>query len=151
MSSAIASQDRPSPAHLMLYHKQSTSARTRFLRLPHGGICGPAALPPDAALDDGVSGAVPASLLTHPAMLLRDAESALSLPRGSLEADSGFRCRIIAAGEAADVHLAHFTSIDPPFEAAEAIGARFIDLTQARGLPATELSLLRLAYEHVLG
>ena len=58
---------------------------------------------------------------------------------------------VSAGADGGDVYLAHFTSIDPPFEAAEAAGAAFIDLTQARGLPAAELALLRLAYEHVLG
>ena len=35
--------------------------------------------------------------------------------------------------------------------AAEAIGARFIALTDARGLPAIELELLRKAYEILIG
>ena len=140
--------------YLILYHKQSTSARTRFLRLCHGGICAPEALPLDASLDDqrGEDGASPAATLTtHPGMLLRDVERQLDLPRGSLESDLGFRCQVFVAGAPRDVYLAHFTSIDPPLEAAEAVGAAFIDLTQARGLPSAELSLLRQAYEHVLG
>jgi hypothetical protein len=140
--------------YVILYHKQSTSARTRFLRLGHGGICGPEALPSDASLDDqhGDERAAAATRLTmHPGMLLRGVERELQLPRGSLESDIGFRCQVFVAGAASDVYLAHFTSIDPPFEAAEAAGAAFIDLTQARGLASAELLLLRQAYEHVLG
>ena len=91
------------------------------------------------------------TLATHPGMMLRETESQLDLLRGSLESDIGFRCRVFAQRAASDVYLAHFTSIDPPFEAANAAGAAFIDLTQARALPSVELSLLRLAYEHVLG
>jgi hypothetical protein len=135
--------------HLILYHKQSTSARTRFLRFSHGGICGPEALPAGATVDD--PGGNAATLLTHPGMLLRTTETTLNLSRGSLASDAGFHCRVNAGADSGDVYLAHFTSIDPPFEAADAAGAAFIDLTQARGLPSAELALLRLAYEHVLG
>jgi hypothetical protein len=136
--------------HLILYHKQSTSARTRFLRFRHGGVCGPEPLPADATVDDPGGGNA-ATLLTHPGMLLRATETALDLARGSLASDAGFHCRVFAGADSGDVYLAHFTSIDPPFEAADAAGAAFIDLTQARGLPPAELALLRLAYEHVLG
>jgi len=136
------------PAHLILYHKHPTSARTRFLRLAHGGVCGLEALPADAAIDD--SGGAQ-TVVSHPAMLLRAAERQLGLCAGSLEGDAGFHCRIDAGGTASDVYLARFTAIDPPFEAADAVGAGFIDLTQARGLAAVELQLLRRAYEHVLG
>jgi hypothetical protein len=44
-----------------------------------------------------------------------------------------------------EVFLARFTSIDPPFDWAEQHGARFIDLTQARGLRDVELQILRRA------
>jgi len=132
---------------LILYHKHPTSARTRFLRLAHGGVCGLEALPSDAAIADDAG----ARVVGHPAMLLRAAERLLGLDSGRLEGDAGFHCRITAGGGTSDVFLAHFTDIDPPFNAADAIGAGFIDLTQARGLPPVELQLLRRAYEHVLG
>lgn len=132
---------------LILYHKHDTSARTRFLRLAHGGVCAPDPLPAGAALEPQRTSA----LLTHPAMLLKAAEARLHLARGSLEADGGFRCRVSGDGDVTDVHLARFTAIDPPFAAADAQGACFIDLTQARGLAAIELALLRRAYEHILG
>jgi hypothetical protein len=145
---------RPSP-FLVLYHKQRTSARLRFLRHAHGGICAEGPMPADARVET-ISGAAEAAgggatLRTHPGMLLRGAEAALGLPRGSIEADGGFRCRVLVNGAPADVHLAHFSDIDPPTGAAAAAGAEFIELTAARGLPRPELELLRLAYEHVLG
>jgi hypothetical protein len=134
---------------LIMYHKQSTSARTRFLRLPYGGVCGFGALPDKAAIDE--SGGVSPKVVTHPAQLLRDAEVRLGLPSGSLEMEPGFRCEVSAGNERAQVFLARFTSIDPPFETAEAYGSGFIDLTQARGLPPIELDLLRRSYERILG
>ncbi|MBK1723467.1 hypothetical protein [Thiocystis violacea] len=134
---------------LIMYHKQSTSARTRFLKLGYGGVCGFAALPSEAELaersiDDS-------KLVAHPACLLRDAETRLGLPSGSLEAEKGYRCRVSSPAGATEVFLARFTTIDPPFEEAAAQGGAFIDLTQARGLPPVELGLLRLAYEKILG
>lgn len=141
-----------SNAYLILYHKQSTSARTRFLRFGNGRVCGPDALPEDAALEaEAGLDQAGAALLIHPAMMLREAEHRLCMPRGSLEFDTGFRRILSAEGAPASVYLARFTGVDPPFEAADAVGAAFIDLIQARGLPPVELSLLRLAYEHVLG
>ncbi|NEX22135.1 hypothetical protein G3480_17795 [Thiorhodococcus mannitoliphagus] len=134
---------------LIMYHKHPTSARTRFLRLDYGGVCGFTALPDAAELaekriDDS-------NLVSHPAFLIRDAETRLGLPSGSLEAESGYRCKVSCPEGAKEVFLARFTSIDPPFDEAEAQGASFIDLTQARGLPKVELALLRLAYEKILG
>ena len=99
-----------SDTHLILYHKQATSARTRFLRFPHGGVCGPAALPVDATVA-APDGGIGTTLLTHPGMLLRAVEQALSLPRGSLVSDMGFHCRIVAGGDSADVYLASLTPI----------------------------------------
>lgn len=134
---------------LILYHKQPTSARTRFLRLDHGGVCGPEPLPADAELSDAM--AAPCKVVSHPAPLLRAAESRMGLSAGSLEAESGFRCRVTSSEGASEVFLARFVTTDPPFDKAADRGGTFIDLTQARGLPAVELALLRRAYELILG
>ena len=134
---------------LIVYHKQSTSARTRFLRLDHGGVCGLEPLPADAELSE--EAAVPSKVVSHPAPLIRAAESYLGLHAGSLEAEPGFRCRVTSAEGASEVFLARFLSTDPPFDKAADRGGTFIDLTQARGLLAVELDLLRRAYELILG
>jgi hypothetical protein len=146
---------------LVLYHKQATSARLRFLRHAAGGICSPAGLPDGVAVETSGStarsrtgsepGAAGAVLHVHPGMLLRSAEQSLSMPRGSLEPDAGFSCRLVADGFRAEVLLGYFTTIDPPVTEAAAVGASFIELTEARTLPAAQLSLLRLIYEHLLG
>ncbi|WP_058556690.1 hypothetical protein [Thiohalocapsa sp. ML1] len=138
-------------AHLVVYHKQSTSARLRFLRPAHGGICTDAVLPATTVVHPGACGAAGGPVRQHPGILLRNAEAALSLPRGCIESDGGFRCHVVADGVCAEVHLAQFKAIDPPLAAAAAAGASFIELSQARGMPAPELALLRLVYEHVLG
>jgi hypothetical protein len=58
---------------------------------------------------------------------------------------------VATAEGALPVLLAAFTSIDPPFAAAEACGGRFAAITEARGLPPVELALLRRAYEVLIG
>jgi len=49
------------------------------------------------------------------------------------------------------VLLAYFTTIDPPFAAAESIGGKFIAMTEARNLAEIERNLLRRVYEYVIG
>ena len=137
-------------ARLIMYHKQSTSARTRFLLLPYGGVCAFEGLPAAAELLD--AGAETTSTVAlHPGALAGQAERELGFAPGSLEADGGFRAKVDVAGSPLEVRLARFTAVDPPFAPVEQSGARFIDLTQARGLPAIELLLLRQAYERILG
>lgn len=130
---------------LILYHKHPTSARTRFLRFAHGGVCDSGPLPADAEL------VAPPDVHTHPAMLFRAAAARLGVPADALVPDTGFRCGLRMGAEEEEVHLGHFTGVDPPFAEVDAQGAGFIDLVQARRQPAAELQLLRLAYEHVLG
>lgn len=131
---------------LILYHKHPTSAWTRFLRLAHGGICDTGRIPPEAEL------APPPKLSTHPAMPLRSAAERLGLTADELVPDVGFRCGLRVGDAVEQVHLGHFVGIDPPFAAAAAVNAEFIDLVQARKvLVPAELALLRLVYNHALG
>jgi hypothetical protein len=109
---------------LILFHKQKTSARTRFLRFADTVLaCGPL-----------------------PAIAER-----MALPVASFEIVDDFSHDIATPDGTVPVLLAAFTSIDPPFAAAEAIGGRFVAITEARGLPAVELDLLRKAYEILIG
>ena len=101
----------PTP-RLIMYHKQSTSARTRFLMLAYGGVCGFDALPAQAVIEE--AGPESAKVVTHPASVVREAETRLGLPNGSLEAEPGFRCKVAAGDGRTEVFLARFTSIDPP-------------------------------------
>ena len=134
---------------LIMFHKQKTSARTRFLLLGSGSVCAFAPIPRLAEMMDEPPAQSKAVL--HPGALVHDAETRLGLPAGSLEVMSDFHARVDVADDPLSVYLAGFTTEDPPFAAATARGGRFIDLPEARMLPPTELQLLRLAYEHLLG
>lgn len=132
---------------VILYHKQATSARTRFLKLKNDSVCLFDPIPMPAAVMDSVS----TNTINHPAAILCEAEKQLDFPAGCLKAEGEYRHTVEIPGQAIQIILAAITTIDPPFEEAEKMGARFIDLTQARGLPEIELLLLRHAYELVMG
>jgi hypothetical protein len=132
---------------VILYHKQATSARTRFLKFGNGSVCAFDPIPALAELlehDDW-------NMVNHPVAILQETEKRLGFPAGSLKAQGEYRQMVEVPGEKIQVILGEITTMDPPFEEAEKIGASFIDLTQARGLPQVELELLRCAYELVLG
>ncbi|MES9843377.1 MAG: hypothetical protein ABW131_01915 [Candidatus Sedimenticola sp. 6PFRAG5] len=132
---------------VILYHKQATSARLRFLLTGEGSVCLFQTLPALSQLLEDE----PGNTVVHPAAILAEAERWLDLAAGTLRAKTGFRYSVDVPGERVQVVLAAIESVDPPFDEAEKVGAKFIDLTQVRGLPQVELELLRKAYELVLG
>jgi len=136
-----------SQARVILYHKQNTSARTRFMRFAHGGVCGPEPLPRLAQLLEHKSGS---KLLTHPAALISDMHKHLGLADGELEVDSEFHAKVDVAGGPIQMFLVRIKTIDPPFDKAHAQNAEFIELTEARGMAPAELELLRKAYECIM-
>jgi hypothetical protein len=131
----------------ILFHKQATSARLRFLRYEYGSICATQAIPPLAQVHVGRQD----NPTLHPAAVLRHLERELGFEPGSLRAEQGYRFMVGVPNENIPVFLVAIESIDPPFELTQRIGAEFIDLTQARDLTQVELELLRGAYELVLG
>ena len=133
---------------LLLFHKQGTSARTRFLRFGDS-LLAFAPLPAGALLR--AEDAAPSSLLPHPAALLKTAEKKLGLPGGSLQVVPEFSATVDTPQGEVPVLLAGFTTMDPPFVAADSVGGRFVALTEMRGLPATEMDLVRRAYTVILG
>jgi hypothetical protein len=131
---------------LIMYHKHPTSARTRFFKLSHGGVCAFEPLPVPAQLMEEADEAV----LSHPAKLVSDAEQQLGIGAGSLEVDGEFHAWVDVARGPIQVFLARFTDIDPPFDAIAEAGGELIDLAGGRSLAPVELELLRLAYECVM-
>jgi hypothetical protein len=136
----------PADLRLILVHKQKTSGRLRFLRLPHGTIAF-APLPP---LSDLIEGAIP-QVVHHPAAVLKAAEAQLGLPAGSLVHEPEFQATMDTPDGPIALHLASFTTIDPPFDEAAALGGRFVAITEATGGMPVEMDLLRYAYEVLLG
>ncbi len=135
----------------ILYHKHHASARTRFLYLAKQSVLFPQPLPALSQHYDETLAEQPLSVVeSHPAMLLQELATALEIPVAGLELESDYVERADTADGVVRVYLVRFTSIDPPFELAQKLDAAFIDLTQARMLPDTELLLLRRAYEVIM-
>lgn len=131
----------------ILFHKQATSARLRFLLFAHNSVC---AFDPIPVLAQAHA-SPRQNLVLHPAPVVQRLERELGFDPGVLHAEEGYRFVVEVPSQDIQIVLVAITSMDPPFDLAERIGARFIDLTQARGLPAVELELLRGAYEELLG
>lgn len=139
--------DLPAGLRLILVHKQKTSGRLRFLRLPHGTV----AFTPLPPLSSLIEDAAPAQVVHHPAVFLKAAEGKLGLPAGSLAHEPEFQATVDTPDGPVAVHLASFTTIDPPFDEAAALGGKFIAITEAAGGMPVEMDLLRYAYEVLLG
>ena len=135
----------PAPA-LIIFHKQKTSGRLRFLCLPTGVLCF-GGVPEGSSLKASGEG----DLGIHPTHWLQAAEGQLHLTAGSLEPEAEFLQWLDTPFGNIPVLLAGLTCIDPPFEAAEALEGKFITIMDSRRLTALEQKLLGLAYEHVLG
>lgn len=132
---------------LIILHKQSTSARLRFMTLGET-LLAFTPLPDGAVLhDDSYSSKVQ----FHPAAALRAAEKNLELEEGALEPVPDFCIWLETPEGDRAVLLAACTTIDPPFAAAEKFGGKFIAITEARRFPVIEREILRRTYEHVLG
>ncbi len=132
---------------VILYHKQATSARTRFVKFADDTVF---AFGPVAKLSQLDEASVE-NTLVHPAAVMQKTESLLGLEPDCLKAEPDYQHKVEVPGGSIHILLAAISTMDPPFEAIEKVGGRFIDLTQARGLPQVELELLRHAYELVLG
>lgn len=146
MSKTMASGRR-----FILYHKHHASARTRFLCFANRTVLFPEPLPElSQRYDDTVPAPPRGVVMAHPAMLLRQLTEGLKMDVAELELEPQFVEQVDTAAARVDVHLVRFTAIDPPFELAQNVDGTFIDLTQARHLPGTELQLLRRAYEVIM-
>lgn len=142
------STDFPADLRLILVHKQKTSARVRFLRFAHG-MCGFAPLPALSVVEEEGEGEAPVAY--HPNAWLRGAEQRLGLDSGALSAVPDYRATVQTPDGPVTIQLAAFETVDPPFEQAEALGGRFVAITEARGCSPVELELLRRAYAVVIG
>lgn len=135
---------------LLCFHKQGTSARTRFVRWPHGMLAFEP-LPAEARLLDEKSAPGSACVRRHPAAVLADAAARLGMPADALRAETEFDAVVATPEGEVPILLVHFASLDPPFAVVEKHGGRFIAITEARDVSPLELQLLRKAYEILIG
>lgn len=143
----------PSPlmdsVSMILYHKQSTSAMTRFFRLDDGPVL---IGHPLAKLSRVVTGEADSddSVLPHPGSIVAEIERWLGLESGDIEAETEYHELVEVPGKIIRIYLARFKTIDPPFAEAEAVKGSFVPLTQMRDASPVELELLRTAYAQIM-
>lgn len=136
------------PPRLILYHKQSTSGRTRFFKLAAGFVAFEQIPFLSTLVDERDQDP---TVRPHPAACLRDAERRLGLTDGSIEAETEFYAELDTPQGRLPILLGAFTTIDPPFAAAEALGGHFVPITELFGSHPAEVDLVRRAYEVILG
>ena len=136
-------------ASVILYHKQSTSAMTRFFKLDDGSVV---LGNPLEKLGRVVTGEVEAdsNVVSHPGAIMAELEDWLGLAPGDLAVEPDFLEWVEVPAKVKRIYLARFKTIDPPFVEAETVGASFVTLTQTRGMNPVELELLRSAYSIIM-
>lgn len=140
--------DLPADLRMILVHKQRTSARVRFLRFTHG-MCAFDPLPTLSVVEEEGEGEP--VVAHHPNAWLRISEQRLGLESGSLKPEPEFHATVQTPTGPVTIQLVEMATVDPPFAEAEAIGARFVAITEARGCSPVEMELLRRAYVAVMG
>lgn len=127
---------------VILCHFDSYSHALLFPRWAHGMLW-PQALP---------AGAEPMAAPVEPLAgfeggpLKQALVEATGLNPDELEETEGFVAWFLAPDGPLRVHLLHFTTPDAPKPAIEALGGRFMAMSQLRGTDMTELLLLRQAF-----
>jgi hypothetical protein len=137
---------------VILSHFDSYSAALVFARNGNS-ILSPAPLPESASLIDppgetsaqhdpaAVMSALTAQLGLDPALMAT----------GKLSLDKEFDVWMSSENGPIRIHLARFSTPDAPREAIEPLGAVFKPISDMRGLPMTELNLLRQVFNLTLG
>jgi len=138
-------QDQEVDWHCVLYHKQRTSARTRFLMVGRDVVV-PEPVDDDGELSERLD---EGCVLRHPAAGLSRVSRELGLLPGELRVDGEPLAAI--GSPAVPVWLVEILTTDPPIAAVAGSGGRFVSLMESREVPQVQRELLRLAYERILG
>jgi hypothetical protein len=119
-----------SDVRFLLYHKQATSARTLFLRFANGSALAPEPLPflsTPAEEGSAATGAI------HPAALALKLAESLGIAPDIVQVAPEYRERVETPDGVVEIHLARFTTIDPPRALFEESGGAFRAITELRG------------------
>lgn len=139
------------PLAIILFHKQSTSARVRFLLAENSSICFATEIPALATLVEENQLSKDSTVDKHPATAVGELEQQMGLAKGDIELVKDFSLKLDVPNQVIPVYLGYFKNIDPPFDEVATIGAKFIAITEARRLPPVELQLLQKAYQYLMG
>jgi hypothetical protein len=132
---------------VILCHFDSYSAALLFARYGNS-VLAPSPLPEAASImpQPGETGEEYA-----PATVLTALTTQYGLDAAQLKLEGCFQEWMWSAAGPTRVHLARFTSLDPPRAAMELHGGIFKPISQMRGTPMIELNLLRQAFNLIMG
>lgn len=133
----------------ILFHKHPVSAKTRFLKMAGGNICGPEALPPLSAIKEEYE-RDDQQVVFHPSVVAEIAAKCLGVSSSDLVVDVTFRQQVEVPRKMLTVYLIGFKGHDTPDAVLSEQNHSFINLTQALGLPPVEMELLRRAYATIM-
>ncbi len=132
---------------VILCHFDSYSAALLFARYGDS-VLAPAPLPEavrDMPAPDDVDG-------QHgPGAVLDALAARYGLDAAQLKMDDGFQAWRSDASGLIRIHLARFTGLDAPHAAIEPLGGVFRPISQMRGMPVTELELMRQVFNLIMG
>ena len=135
---------------VIIFHKHPVSAKVRFLKLAHGGICGFEPLPELASVLDDELLEKEGNVVSHPAVIARQAEQQLGLETAALDIASEYLQRVDVPQGIINVYLLGLLGHDTPDERLAKHGASLHLITEIRSMPAAEMELLRRAYVAIM-
>ena len=132
---------------VILCHFDSYSAALLFARYGDS-VLAPTPLP-EAARD--MPAPDDASEQHAPAAVLAALTEKYCIDPAQLRLDADFDAWLSSASGPIRIHLARFTTFEAPGEAIAPHGGAFKPISQMRGLPTTELNLLRQVFNLIMG
>jgi hypothetical protein len=132
---------------VILCHFDSYSAALLFARYGDS-ILAPTPLPVAAS-------AIPApddiGTQHEPGAVLEAMAAQHGLDPKQLKMDEDFQAWMSSDSGPIRIHLVRFTGLDAPHEAIEPLGGVFRPISQMRGMPMTELNLMRQVFDLIMG
>lgn len=132
---------------VILCHFDSYSAALLFARYG-GSVLAPTPLP-EAARDMPAPDDVGAQ--HAPAAVLDALAAKYGIDAAQLKMDDGFQAWRSDDAGPIRIHLARFTTFEAPHAAIEPLGGAFKPISQMRGMPVTELDLMRQVFNLIMG
>ena len=140
-----------SESKFIFFHKQSTSARMRFLVFENGSVLSGSPLPDLSVLEDEIQQDYDEhTVISFPSNGLGDVVQSLNIDLKDVAIKFPNLTTIETPSGTPVVHGVEFTLIDPPFSEVEKSGARFIEMTQARQLSNIDMEILRRVYVNAM-
>lgn len=132
---------------VILCHFDSYSAALLFARYGDS-ILAPAPLPEAAS---AIQARGNASAQHEPSAVLDALTAQYGLDPKQLKIDEDFQAWMSSDSGPIRIHLVRFTGLDAPHEAIEPLGGVFKPISQMRGMPMTELNLIRQVFDLIMG